>query len=79
MRYLRKTSDYLKRISLSDITHIMSIVDLVAIHVKTQQIYSGCSLEKVFIKLIQKNPIMVIYVVGNQVDSCHGCVCGSLT
>ena len=79
MRYLGKTSDYLKRISLCDITHIMSMVDLVAIHVKTQHIYSGCSLEKVFIKFIHKNLVMVIYVVGNQVDSCHGCVCGPLT
>ena len=46
MRYLRKTSNYLERITLSDLTHMMSIVDLVVINVETLRINNGCSFEK---------------------------------
>ena len=35
---------------------MMSIVDLVAISTKTLKIYSGCSVEKYFMKLINMNP-----------------------
>ena len=38
--------NYLKRIALSNPTHMMSMVDLVAIGVETPRIDSGCSLEK---------------------------------
>ena len=69
MGYLRNTLNYPKRISLSDLTHIMSIADLVAIGVETLRIDSGCSLGKEFTKLI----------LMNQVYSCHTCVCGPLT
>ena len=48
MRYLRITSDYLERITLYNPTHIMSMVDHVAIDVETLMIDSGCSLEKEF-------------------------------
>ena len=48
MRYLRRTSNYLERITLSDLTHMMSMADLVAIGVETPRIDSGCSLEKEF-------------------------------
>ena len=48
MRYLRRTSNYPKRITLSDSTHMMSIVDLVAIGVETLRITSGCSLDQEF-------------------------------
>ena len=54
--YSRGTSNYLERISLSDPTHMMSMIDPVAIDVETQRIDSGCSLEKEFIKLICMNP-----------------------
>ena len=56
MRYSRRTSNYLERISLFDLTRMMSMVDPVAIGVETQMIDSGCSLEKEFIELILMNP-----------------------
>ena len=56
MGYLRRTSNYPKRITLVDSTHMMSIVDLVAVGVNTPRIDSGCSLEKFFIELISMNP-----------------------
>ena len=52
----RRTSNYPKRIALSDLTYMMSIVDLVAIGVKTSMIDSGCSLKKEFIELIHMKP-----------------------
>ena len=36
--YLRRTSNYLERIELYDLIHIMRIVDLIAISVKTLKI-----------------------------------------
>ena len=45
MRYLRRTSNYLERILLYDLTHMMSMADPVAIDVETSRIDSGCSLE----------------------------------
>ena len=56
MGYSRRTLNYLKRISLSDLTHMMSMTDLVAISVETPKIESGCSLEKEFTELIRMNP-----------------------
>ena len=56
MEYSRKTSDYPERIALSDLTHIMSMVDPITIGVKTLRIDSGCSLKKEFIELIGMNP-----------------------
>ena len=56
MGYSRRTSNYLKRITLFDLTHMMSMVDPVAIGVETPRIGSGCSLEKEFIELIHMNP-----------------------
>ena len=79
MRYSRRTSDYPERIALSNPTHMMSMTDPIAIGVETLRIDSGCSLEKEFTELICMNPIMVLYITVNQVDSCHGCVCGPLT
>ena len=74
-----RTSNYLERIILSNLTHMMSMADPIAIGVETLRIDSGCSLEKEFIELIHMNPLMVLYLTVNQVDSCHGCVCGPLT
>ena len=60
VRYSRRTSNHLERITLSDLTHMMSIVDPIAISVEILRIDSGCSLEKEFNKLICMNPLMVI-------------------
>ena len=49
----------------------MSITDLVAIGVDKPKIDSACSLEKYFIKLFYINACMVMYLIVNQVDSCH--------
>ena len=56
MGYSRRTSNYPERITLSDLTHMMSMADLVAIGVETPRIDSGCSLEKEFTELIRMNP-----------------------
>ena len=56
MGYSRRTSNYLERISLSDLTHMMSMADLVVIGVETLRIDSRCSLEKEFTELIRMNP-----------------------
>ena len=56
MGYLRRASNYPKRITLYDPTHMMSIVDLGAIDMETLSIDSGCSLEKEFAELIRMNP-----------------------
>ena len=43
-------------ISLSNLTHMMSMADPLAIGAETLMIDSGCSLEKEFIELIRMNP-----------------------
>ena len=48
MRYSSKTSNYPKRIALSNPTHMMSMADLIAIDVKILRIDSRYSLEKDF-------------------------------
>ena len=58
---------------------MMSMVNHVVIGVETLRIDSRCYLEKEFTKLIRMNLGMILYVIVNQVDSCHGCVCGPLT
>ena len=60
MAYLRGILNYHERIALSNLTHMMSMANLVAISVETLRIDSGCSLEKEFTKLIRMNPLMVI-------------------
>ena len=55
MGYSRRTSNYLERITLSNLTHMMSIVDPIAIDVETLRINSGCYLEKEFTELIRMN------------------------
>ena len=77
MGYSRRTSNYLERITLSDI--VTSMADLVAISVETPRIDSGCSLEKEFTELIRMNPRMVLCQIVNQADSCHSYVHGPLT
>ena len=54
MGYLR-TSNYPEKIALSNLTHLMSLVDPVPIGEDTLRIDIGCSLEKEFIELISMN------------------------
>ena len=56
MGYSRRTSNYPERITLSNLTHMMTMTDLIAIGVETLTIDSGCSLEKEFTELICMNP-----------------------
>ena len=56
MGYSRSTSNYPKRIALSDVTHMMSMADHMVIGVKTPRIDSRCSLDKEFTELIRINP-----------------------
>ena len=56
VRYSRRTSNYPERIILSDLTHMMSMADLMAISVETPRMDSRCSLEKEFTELIRMNP-----------------------
>ena len=56
MGYSRRTSNYPERITLFNPTHMMSMVDPIAISVETLRIDSGCSLEKEFNELIRMNP-----------------------
>ena len=56
MGYSRRASNYPERIELFNPTHMMSIVDSIAISVETLRIDGGCSLEKEFNKLIRMNP-----------------------
>ena len=51
-----RTSNYHEIIALSNMAHILSMVDLLAIGVETPRIDSECSLEKEFTKLIYMNP-----------------------
>ena len=79
MGYSTRTSNYPERIALSNPTHMMSMADPIAIGVETLRIDSGCSLDKEFTESIRMNPLIVLYLTVNQIDSCHGCVCGPLT
>ena len=56
MGYSRRTSNYLKRIALSNPTHMMSMIDLVATGVETPRRDSEFCLEKEFTTLISVNP-----------------------
>ena len=48
MGYSRRTLNYSERIVLSNLTHMMSMTDLIAISVETVRIESGCSVEKAY-------------------------------
>ena len=54
--YSKRTSNYPERIDLSDLTHMMSIADPVAIGVETPRIDNMCFLEKELTELIRTNP-----------------------
>ena len=63
MGYLRKTLNYMERIVLPDLTHRMSMANLVAISVEITRIDSGCSWEKEFIELICMNFLILLYLI----------------
>ena len=50
------TLNYPKKIALSNLTHMMSMIDYVAIAVEEPKIDHGCCLEKDFAKLIYVIP-----------------------
>ena len=56
MGYSKRASNYPERITLSNLTHIMSMADPITIGVATLRIDSGYSLEKEFTELIRMNP-----------------------
>ena len=56
MGYSRRTSNYLERITLSNVTHMISMADPIAIGVETLRIDSGCFLKIEFTELIHINP-----------------------
>ena len=60
MGYSKKTSNHPERITLSNPTHMMSMVDPVTIGVETLMIDNGFSLDKELTELIRKNPSMVL-------------------
>ena len=55
MGYLRRTSNYQERITLSNPSHMMSMADPIAIGVETLRIDRGFSLKKEFTELIRMN------------------------
>ena len=65
MRYSRRTSNYQERITLSDLTYVMSMFDLVAIGVDILRINSRCSLQKELIELIHINLLVILYLTVN--------------
>ena len=79
MGYSRRKLNYHERITLSNLTYMMSMIDLVAVSLETLKIDSVCSFEKDFTILILMNHLMLLYLIINQVDSCHGCVSYPLT
>ena len=56
MRYLRRILNYPKKILLSNSTHMISMVNLIAIGEEPLRIDNRCSLEKEFTELICMNP-----------------------
>ena len=56
MGYSKRTSNYPERIALSNQTHMMSMIDPIAIGVGTPRIGNRCSLEKKFTELVCMNP-----------------------
>ena len=57
---------------------MISMIYLVIIGEETLKMDSGYSWEKEFTELIFLNRLIMLYLIINQVDSCHCCVCGPL-
>ena len=79
MGYSRRRLNYLERITLSNFTRMMNMIDLIAISVETPNIDCRCPLKKEFTELVCMNPQIVLYPIVNQVDSYHSCVHSPLT
>ena len=79
MGYSRSISNYKEIITLFDMANMMNVSDFVAIIVETIRIYSECYLDNEIIELIYMNPLMVLYLIVNRVDSCHYRVCDFFT
>ena len=75
----KRISKDMKRITIYNITHMMSMVDYVVIGVETPRIDSRLSLAKEFIELICTNPLMLLHPSVNQVYSYQDYVCGPQT
>ena len=58
---MRRTSNYLERIVLSDLAHMVSIDDPMVVVARIPKIDSRL-LEKEFTKLIHMNPLMTLYL-----------------
>ena len=56
MRYSRRISNYQEIITLYDSTHMMNMIDPLAIDVETSKIKTMNSFEKEFIELIRMKP-----------------------
>ena len=56
MEYSRRTLNYPERIALSNLSHMISMADPIAIGVETLMIEYGWPLVKEFIELILMNP-----------------------
>ena len=56
MGYSIRTSNYSERTTLSNLSHMMTMADPIAIDVETLRIDNGCSLEKEFSELIRMKP-----------------------
>ena len=56
MGYSIRTSNNPERITLSNLSYMMSMTDPIVIGVETLRIDSRCSLEKEFTELIRMNP-----------------------
>ena len=54
--YSRRTLNYREIITLFDLIHLITMVDLVVISVERRNIDCGCSLEKEFTESIHMNP-----------------------
>ena len=55
MRYSRRILNYWKRIALSDLTHMMTTTDLIAIDVELPRVDSRFYVEKELYELIYMN------------------------
>ena len=56
MGYSRSTLNYPERIAPSNLSHMMSMTDPIAIGLETLRIYSGSSLKEESTELIGMNP-----------------------
>ena len=61
MGYSSTTLNYLERLTLFDLAHMMNMANLEGINIETPRIDCRCSLEKDFAELIYMNSSKVLY------------------